>query len=161
MFLIFGLLIGIIYPLILSPDLNPLFPTLLITLGSKMYCCLDLLFFSLNVYDLRIGHYLLPPPHMEESICDLLYNLFDCPSLSIEGRNFFISLNSLNVLFNFSFILNFKSEQVVNIVISFIQEAGFVIWMSLVYITFYYYYCNFLYWIVNILIKSWNNLIIY
>jgi len=131
MFLIFGLLIGIIYLLILSPDLNPLFLTLLITFGLKIYCCLDLLFFSLIVYDLRIGHYLLPPPHMEESICDLLYNLFDCPSLYIIsialGHNFVISLNSLSVPFNFSFILNSKSEQVVNIVISFIQEAGFVI----------------------------------
>lgn len=39
-----------------------------------------------------------------------------------------MSVNFLRVLCDLSFVLKFNSEQVVIIIISFIQEAGFVIW---------------------------------
>lgn len=90
---------------------------------------------------LRIGHYLLPSHayklnlndspfctlHMEEYICDLSQILFDCPSLTIKRQNLVNSLNSLKVSFNLHSILNSKSELVIVNIISFIQEAGFII----------------------------------
>ena len=90
---------------------------------------------------LRVGHYLLPSHsfklnlndsslctlNMGESICDLSHILFDCPSLTSQRIKLFSSLNSLKTQINLFSILNPRSELVVNLIISFIQEAGFTI----------------------------------
>ncbi|KAL4154598.1 hypothetical protein QTP88_000455 [Uroleucon formosanum] len=94
-----------------------------------------------NLWSAYWRHYLLPSHayklnlndsafcnlHMEEYICDLSQILFDCPSLSIKRQNLVNSHNSLKVSFNLHSILNSKSELVIVNIISFIQEAGFII----------------------------------
>lgn len=63
--------------------------------------------------------------HMEESACDLLRVLLDCSSLFVKNYAIvFDSLHPLNVLFNFSTVLNSNAQSVMILIIYFILEAG-------------------------------------
>lgn len=153
MFPPFGPPIEIAYLLTLPQNLNLLFLILELISGLKMYLYPDHPD-VIQLNRLRIGHYLLPSHdyklnlndspfctlHLDECLCDLSHILFDCPSLSINRSHLISSLNSLTIQFNLPFILNLKSEHVV----SFIQEAGFVIWPLLYNIYIYTFICLFI-----------------
>lgn len=97
-------------------------------------------FFIIKFNRLLISHYLssahtcklnlnnlpLCTLHLEESICDLSYILFNCPSLSIKRLILLNPLKSLSISFNISDILNSNSKPAIILIISIIHEAGFL-----------------------------------
>ncbi|XP_026819622.1 uncharacterized protein LOC113558364 [Rhopalosiphum maidis] len=63
--------------------------------------------------------------HITEMPCDLSHILFECPSLYPKRTTLFNSLKPLNISPNLYSILNSNSETVINLIITFILEAGF------------------------------------
>lgn len=82
---------------------------------------------SAYTYKLRLNNSLHCILNFNECVCVLLHLFFNCSFLLAKRAILFCSLKSINIPFDLPSILNSNYEYVVNLIINFVLEAGFLI----------------------------------